>query len=316
MHIIKSTEVAALLPWDALLGALRDMYANPSEVPERLHYTTVPNAERPSIMLLMPAWNKHFFGLKSVAVHPRNNEIGKPALVATYLLSSNETGQPLALIDGDQLTARRTAAASALASDFLARKDARRLLVLGAGRIARLLPYAHLAVRELDQVKVWNHNAQRAGDLVLQLQRDGIDASVAADLQEAVEWADVVSAATLSTVPLIEGDWIRPGTHVDLVGAFTPAMRESDDALLGKASLFVDTPAALHEAGDLVQPLANGTLRGENVLATLRELCTSTHPGRRSDTEITVFKSVGYALEDLVAATLVYRQWQQASIDL
>ncbi len=216
---------------------------------------------------------------------------------ATYLLSDLETGAPIALLDGDVLTARRTAAASGLAASFLAREDASRLLLLGAGRVASLLPEAHAAVRPIRAVEVWNPTRERGERLVAALREAGFEADRVDDLPGAIARADIVSAATLSRTPLIEGRWLRPGTHVDLVGAYTPEMREADPAAIARASVFADTAAALHECGELAG------MGPEELRGTLAGLCRG-GMGRRSADEITLFKSVGTALEDLAAATL------------
>ena len=214
------------------------------------------------------------------------------------------------MIEGGELTARRTAAASALAARFLARPDASRLLVVGTGRLSRNLALAHSAVRPFRRVEIWGRRPERAAEVAQELRRAGLDAHPAADLARAVREADVVSCATLSATPLVLGDWLRPGTHLDLVGGFTPTMREADDEAIRRASVFVDTRAgAMKEAGDIVVPLGNGTLAPEGIRADLYDLARGAHRGRVRPDEITLFKSVGAALEDLAAAILVYERF-------
>ncbi len=246
----------------------------------------------------MPAWQGDWLGVKLVTVHPDNAARGLDAVHSSYLLSRASTGEPVALIDGDSLTARRTAAASALAASFLSRPDASRLLLLGAGRVASMLPEAHRAVRPIGEVMVWNRGAARRDTLVGHLRAQGFEARAVHDLPEAAAAADIVSCATLSSTPLVEGAWLRPGTHLDLVGAFTPSMREADPAALHGASVYADTPAALDECGELAG-WTEARLAG--ILATL---CAA-GPGRRRAGERTVFKSVGSAIEDLAAAVMV-----------
>ncbi len=209
-------------------------------------------------------------------------------------------------MDGNEITAHRTAAASALGASFLARRDARRLLVLGTGRVARLLPAAHASVRSIDEVRVWNHRPAGAETLAAEWRSAGINATAANDLQAAVRWADIVSCATLSTTPLVRGEWLAAGSHLDLIGSFTPMMKEADPACFVDARVFVDTDEALHKAGDVLDALAACTLHADAIQATLSQLCRGERAGRRNATERTVFKAVGSALEDLVAATLVW----------
>ena len=259
--------------------------------------------------LVMPAWTPGgHYGVKIVNVAAGNVERGLPALHASYLLHDARTGVPLALIDGDQITARRTAAASALAASWLARADARHLLVVGAGRVARLLPAAYRTVRPIERVTVWARRAAEAEALAQALSDAGVAAAASDDLEQAVAAADVISVATLATEALIEGRWLRPGSHLDLIGGFTPAMREADDACFAGAALYVDTEEALQKSGDLLGPMQRGVFTAADVCGTLATLARGEASGRRSEAERTVFKSVGTALEDLAAAILVYER--------
>jgi ornithine cyclodeaminase len=246
-------------------------------------------------------------GLKSVTVYPDNAARGAPAVLGTYLFMSAETGETLAVMDATRLTAWRTAAASALASRYLSRPNAARLLMVGAGALAPFLVRAHASVRPIREVKVWNRSEPRAQALIAELAQAGIAATVAGDLAAAVAEADIVSTATLSSDPLIRGAWLEPGTHLDCVGAFKPTMRETDDDVARSARIFVDTRAgAFAEAGDILQPLEAGVIGKEAVLGELSELCRGTVRGRTSAEEITLFKSVGASIEDLAAAIAVY----------
>ena len=259
--------------------------------------------------LVMPAWTPGgHYGVKIVNVAAGNAARGLPALHASYLLHDAATGTPLALIDGDQITARRTAAASALAASWLARADARHLLVVGAGRVARLLPAAYRTVLPIERVTVWARRAAEAEALARALAAAGVDAAASDDLGQAAAAADVISVATLATEPVIEGRWLRPGSHLDLIGSFTPAMREADDACFAGAALYVDTEEALLKSGDLLGPMQRGVLTAADLRGTLATLARGEAQGRRSDAERTVFKSVGTALEDLAAAILVYER--------
>ncbi|MCR9056111.1 MAG: ornithine cyclodeaminase family protein, partial [Rhodobacteraceae bacterium] len=250
-----------------------------------------------------------YAGVKVVNVVPGNSERNLPAVHGQYLLSDARTGEMLAMIDGGELTARRTAAASALAARYLARSDARHLLVLGTGRLAPNLIAAHMAIRSIEEVTIWGRSQEKTAQFARDL--DGqlpIRIQAASSLRDALGLADIVSAATLSTEPLIKGDLLKPGAHVDLVGAFKPTMRESDDDLIERAEIYVDTrDGCLSEGGDIVQPLKSGLITPGDIKADLYELCRGEHPGRQSDATITMFKSVGAALEDLAGATLAYQ---------
>jgi alanine dehydrogenase len=308
MQIIDAAAVAARLVPFRLLPALERMFRDGCTAPARHHHRIEVPGAADAVLLLMPAWRAgEYLGIKLVTVFPGNSARGLPAVSAGYLLMDGRSGVVLAMIDGGELTAKRTAATSALAARFLARPDARTLLVLGTGRIARELARCHVAARPgLERVLVWGRSGEHAATAAAELARAGIAAAPASDLAAAVAAADIVASATLASEPLIRGDWVRPGTHVDLVGGYTPAMREADDALIRKARVYADTrEGALKEAGDLVAPIARGVLVADSVVD-LHALCRREDPGRRDAAEVTVFKSVGAALEDLAAAILVY----------
>jgi ornithine cyclodeaminase len=223
--------------------------------------------------------------------------------------SISASGCPVALIDGEAVTLRRTAAASALAATYLARADSKTLLVVGTGALAPYMAAAHCALRAIERVLVWGRSAEHAAATAARLATDGPPAEICTDLAAGLAVSDIVTCATTAREPIVRGSLVRPGTHVDLVGAFTPEMRESDDALVERAEVFVDTFAgALKEAGDLVQPIAAGAIAREHVRAELADLVTGRHPGRGSAEAVTLFKSVGTALEDLCAARLVHER--------
>jgi ornithine cyclodeaminase/alanine dehydrogenase-like protein (mu-crystallin family) len=244
-------------------------------------------------------------GIKTVNIFPGNAARGLPGLFSTYLLYDAATGEPLARIDGDEITSRRTVAASALAARFLARADASSLLVVGSGRVARLLAEAYRVVRPIREVIVWSRNPDAARRLAAALAQDGMAARASDDLEAAVRRADIVSCATLAAEPVIRGEWLREGSHLDLIGGFTPQMREADDACFAGARLYVDTLEALQKSGDLLGPMSRGVFGPGDICGTLESLCRGQAAGRRDGAERTVFKSVGTALEDLAAAMLV-----------
>jgi ornithine cyclodeaminase len=260
-------------------------------------------------LLLMPAWAGESLGVKIVTVFPANRARGLASVSALYLLLDGATGHPLALIDGEALTLRRTAAASALAATYLARPDSKVLLVVGAGALAPCMAAAHCALRPIERVLVWGRSVEHVKVTVARLVGEGLPAEASADLPAGLAVADIVTCATTAREPIVRGALVRPGTHVDLVGGFTPEMRECDDALVQRAEVFVDTYAgALKEAGDLVQPMAAGAIAREHIRAEVADLVHGRHPGRGSAAAVTVFKSVGTALEDLCAARLVYER--------
>ncbi len=315
MQIIDAAATRSALPFDRLVSALRERFAAGCETPQR-HVHEIANplgdaggdaAARRMTSLLMPAWVPgKFYGVKIINIAPGNAKRGLPGLHGSYLLFDARTGVPLAHLDGDEITARRTAAASALGGSYLAREDASQLLVVGAGRVAALLPTAWRAVRKIERVTVWARRPEEAEKLAQQWQAEGFDAQVTVNLARACGEADIVSCATLATDPVVRGAWLEPGSHLDLIGSFTPTMREADDACFEDARVFVDTDEALTKSGDLLVPMAHGVLTENDIRGTLTTLCKGVATGRRNATERTVFKAVGTALEDLAAAMLVY----------
>ena len=308
---LDSAAVARALPYKPLIEALNAAFASNIEAPVRAHHHVPVPGGTDGNLLLMPAWTEGgSMGVKVVTVFPDNASHGAPAVFGTYLLMSAETGVPVAILDGTELTARRTAAASALASTYLSRPDSKRLLMVGTGNLAPHLILAHATARPIEQVTVWGRRREAAEDLVDVLTGASFDISVADDLETSVRRADIISCATLATKPLISGEHLRAGQHVDLVGAFRPDMREADTEALVRAEIFVDTRAgALSEAGEIVQDLATGAIVEADIVAELGELCRGKVKGRSLPASITLFKSVGAALEDLAAAELAVKNY-------
>lgn len=302
--------LSSALSYSTLIPALRDAFRTGAEAPPRQVYPISPVND--AVLLLMPVWQpERHMGVKVVTVAPHNARNQLPTVHSIFMLFDSATGAPICLMDGEELTLRRTAAASALASTYLSRADSSQLLVIGTGSLAPYMAAAHCSVRPVRTVTVWGRNADsaaRTADLLRQQHgADGVAVQVAGDLEAAVGSADIISCATTSTVPIVQRRWVRSGAHVDLVGGFRPTMREADDALMGDASVFVDTYAgALAEAGDLLQPMQTGRLAREAIKAELADLCAGRHPGRTDAAQITLFKSVGAALEDLCGADLAW----------
>ena len=306
---VAADHVRASLPYPALMDALRVAFAEADQVQvPRRHAHSLPDD---ATLLLMPAWRaQRQLGIKLVTVTPSNRERDLPTVHALYVLSDTESGVPLAIIDGEVLTLRRTAAVSALASRFLSRTDSRALLMIGTGRLAPEMVIAHCQARDIQRVMVWGRSERKAQEAVDRIKQAGLPDHVSIHtelvLAAACAEADIICCATTSTEPLLRAEWVKPGTHIDLVGGFRPNMREADDALMSTAELFVDTlEGALAEAGDLVQPIQAGLLQATDIHADLGALARAAHPGRQSGEQITLFKSVGSALADLAAAGLV-----------
>jgi len=242
-------------------------------------------------------------GIKLAAVFPGNVAI--PTIHTVYVLFDPDNGREQAVIASNALTWFKTACDSGLAARHLAREDANHLVMVGAGSMAPHCIKAHLAARpSLDRVTIWNRSPKRALLLADLLRAEtGIDMSVAHDLGAAVESADIVCCATMATAPLIEGAWLRPGTHVDAIGAFTPDMREVDDEVLRRSRIFVDSrPSTIPHIGELMIPLASGVIGVDDVLADHYELATGAVEGRTGPEDITFFKNGGGGHLDLMAA--------------
>ncbi|GHE22080.1 ornithine cyclodeaminase family protein [Halomonas urumqiensis] len=308
MRIITAQEVASTLAWSPLVERLATTFREGVESPPR-HHHAMHRPDGEATMLLMPAWEESgYIGVKMVNVFPQNADHGLPAIAGVYLLSEGDHGRPLACIDGSELTRRRTAAASALAARELARADAETLLVVGTGKLAPMVIEAHAAVRPIKRVRIWGRNHDKASALAEQY-AERFDTSAVSELEAATREADVISCVTLSTEPLIRGEWLSPGSHLDLIGAFRPSMRETDASCLSRSEVFVDTYAgAQGEAGDILQAIDEGAFAFDAIRADLAELLKGEKPGRSSDEAITLFKSVGASLEDLAAAIEVWER--------
>lgn len=303
MIVYSAADVARLLAYGDLIEALRQGFVEGAETPVRHHHEMTAT----TTLLLMPSWNAKFTGLKSVVVKSDNAALGLPTIQASYLLIDNASGTPVAVMDGTELTRRRTAAASALASGYLSRKDSARLLLVGAGALAPHFAHAHAAVRTISQIQIFNRNLEKASSLAAELVAQGLAAEAVTDVEAACREADIISCMTTSTTAIIKGEWLKAGTHVDLAGAFRSTMRETDSHVVARARVFVDThDGALAEAGDLLQAKAEGLFDFESVQGDLFDLCRDKVHGRQTDAEITLFKSCGTGLEDLAAAQLAY----------
>ena len=305
--LIDAATVERSTPMPALIAALRSAFAcGGYQSPARF----ANDMGKTSSLLIMPSWNEGTrLGVKIVNV----DRAARPSVRSSYVLMDRATARPLAVMDGATLTRRRTAAASVLAATYLARPDSRRLLLLGTGAMIPSLIEAYTSAFPIESIMIWGRDQQNAKAAARQAQSGSYSAEAVSDISAALAQADIVSSATLATSPLIKGAELRPGMHVDLIGAFRPEMCEADGEAFARSRVFVDTHAgAMDEAGDLLQAIAGGHFRADAIQADLTALTQGRHLGRGADRDaITLFKSVGAALEDLAAAELVMERWRK-----
>ncbi|KAL6006732.1 hypothetical protein ACLOJK_032225 [Asimina triloba] len=309
-----ASNVASLLDFSVLINALEgDLRSVSSSIqsPTRQIFAVNPC----SSLLLMPSWSSAptlpYIGVKIVTTFPQNSARNLPGIHASYLLFDSSTGQTLAAMDGTELTLWRTACVSALAAKYLARTDAEVLAIVGAGSLAPYLIQAHHEVMpSLKKVFIWNRTAKKAQELAEEMTHrlPGVIFEHKECLEEVVAVADVVSCATSSESPLVQGKLLKPGAHLDLVGSFKHSMRECDDDAIARGRVFVDNEAALEESGELVGAFERGVISQGDVCGTLLELVQGNKVGRSSCDEVTIFKSVGSAVADILAAKLVYER--------
>lgn len=300
------------LSYNALIPKIREAFAKDYNFPKR-HHHQYPNPSEgiESTLLLMPAWDDgDHLGVKVVNVSPNNSLRGLPTIQGTYILYDLPTGTPKALMDAKLLTNKRTAATSALASSLLSRKDSSSLLVIGTGSLCTELIKAHSTVRPIEKVYIWGRNYDKAVRKANECSNLGFPVSPVKNFDDVIHEVDIITVATLSPTPLITEKHLMAGQHYDMIGAYKPDMREADDSFITQVSIHVDTyEGAMIETGDLAIPLATGILQKEAILSQLSELCSGTKSGQNSTQEITCFKSVGHALEDLAAAALAYESY-------
>lgn len=309
---LANARIEALLDYPTLVAVLRRAFAANYTTPLRHHHNfDNPKAARHSTLLLMPSWdNEKYLGVKMVTISPENKKHQLPTIQGTYFLFELTTGVPLLQCDARLLTVKRTAAASALASTYLSRPDSNRLAMIGTGYLAPHLIEAHAAIRPIREVQIWGRDLTKAQRIAESLSIEGVTIQAVSDLEAAVLEADIISSATLSQDPIIKGKWLQPGQHLDLVGSYLPTHREADDEVIQRGVIFVDTlEGATKESGDIVLPLQNGLLQHSDIKGDLFSMCRSSAKSLREDSSsITVFKSVGHALEDLATASYLYEE--------
>jgi ornithine cyclodeaminase/alanine dehydrogenase-like protein (mu-crystallin family) len=306
MHFFDQAAVAGALPYPALMDALATGLQSAIESPLRSHFE--PNHDA-STVLIMPAWKRReIMGVKLVSFWPGNSAQGKSSISAVYVLLSCEDGTPLAVLDGTELTQRRTAAAAALGARLLARKNSRTLAVLGTGSLSLPMVLAHCSAMPFEHIEVWGRTTDKARAVVAALAAQGVHATASADLERTVSQADVLCGCSAAAEPFIRSEWVQPGTHVGLVGAFTPAMAEAEPALMARSLVFADSrEAVLQKGGEVLQAIAQGLIQAHDIGAELAALVAEPQRAWRADAQsITVFKSVGFAALDLIAAEQVW----------
>ena len=299
--------IQTALPYPLLVEALAQGLQQFAQTPARSFFS--PNQDA-SCVMIMPAWRPHqMMGVKLVSVWPENNAKGESAVSAVYVVISCLDGRPLAVLDGTELTLRRTAAAAALAAKRLARENSETLAVLGTGSLSVPLVQAHTDTMRFKNVLVWGRQFHKTQRVVKQLKELGIEVRAMGDLEETLALSDVVAVATTATEPFLKADWVKPGTHISLVGAFTPQMAEAEPVLMARAQLFADCRASvLEKGGEVFQAIKQGLVLDSDIIADLAELTAQSDRNWRHDGQaITVFKSVGFALLDLIAAEVVMK---------
>lgn len=309
MQFLDAARLEALLDYPLLADALKaDFAAGAMTSPVRTAHVMQQDDAGSDSLLMMPAWDgQGDLGVKLVTVRMSSQRKAGETVNSIYILFDPVTGAPLACLDGETLTKKRTATISALAASMMAREDAHRLLMVGTGSMAVDMVRAHAALRPLSAIAIWGRNGEAAQARAAQLRALGLPAEPVADLETAVGKADIICCATTARTPVVKGAWLREGQHVDLVGGFRPDMREVDDEAIRISRVVADTRAGvLAEAGDLIQPIAAGIVTPAHIVSDLAGLCTGQGRGRMADGDITLFKSVGTGVADLSAARLAF----------
>lgn len=312
MELIDAKRVHDLLDFEGLIAALRKAHmGGMPKQSDRMMYSEANPEGHPNNLIILPAWEPHEGILaKLVTVFPNNvARHGVSNVNSIYAFMNGETGLFETIIDGEAMIFRKTSSDSALGSTILSREDAETFLMIGAGGLAPYLVQAHLTARpDIKTVKIWNRTHENAVKLTRRLADKGITANAVEDLDAAVASADIISSATMATTPHLKGELLKPGAHVDLVGSFTPEMRESDDDVLRRATIFVDHRQTTERSGEFLGPLERGVISPDDVRADLFELCQGRVEGRRSADEITMMKNGGGShIDYYVAKYLVDR---------
>lgn len=310
MLVINQNEVTELLSMESCITVMESVLKDLSAGQAIQSLRQVLPLHKSNLIGLMPGYlqGQEVAGAKIISVFPSNHGSGLPSHQGLVTLFDSSTGVLKAVVDGQKITAIRTAAVSAAATRYLAREDAEILAILGTGEQAKSHLEAMLLVRSIRQVRIWGRTMFKAQDFQAEMSRKfGVEMIIAESVQEAVCSADIICTVTASTEPVLQGEWLKPGVHINAVGACRPADRELDSETVQLAKLYVDRlESAQHESGDYLIPLAEGVITPNHILGEIGELMGGGIPGRSSADEITLFKGLGLAIEDLAAANFIY----------
>ncbi len=313
MKIINTEQVQANLNFAELIPLLQQSFSRPFHMPQRQVHSLAPeDNNNHDAFALLPSWNEDVIGNKMFTYFPDNASTHQlPGLFSKIMLFKRETGEPLALVDGTSVTYWRTAAISALASKLLSRKNSQHLMLFGTGNLASYLLHAHINVRDLKKVTVWGRSAKKVQKLVNEFSAiyPNISFYTSLDVAQEVPHVDIICCATASKKPLFNGELISKGCHIDCLGNHINNARECDTATVLKARVFVDSLTnTLNEAGELLIPIGEGVFSQNDIIGELTDMCKHPDILRKTSEEITLFKSVGTAISDLVAAYSVYQK--------
>ncbi|WP_299793567.1 ornithine cyclodeaminase family protein [uncultured Shewanella sp.] len=316
MLVIDADTIHQTLSFPKLICALKETFSKPAGMPQRQVFSLDESSSHSDAFALLPSWNEQTIAVKAFTYFPGNPAKSSEleSLYSKIMIFDRKTGVPQALVDGTSVTYWRTAAISALGSDFLAREDASRLLICGTGRLASFMALAHASVRPITEIKIWGRSPEKAQQIIdkVNTSRPDIDVQLCDDLEAAVRNADIISCATGSPSPLFDGDWVQEGTHTDFVGNHNHDRRECDTKLILKSDVYVDSKINVFaEAGEIKLPITEGVYSTNKVKGELAQLCDASIKGRTDDKQITLFKTVGTALADLVGAQLVFAEIKQ-----
>ncbi len=305
---IDAETIARNYSYKDLLASLKKALTQVHDVPERMHYEIGERLGLDNRLLLMVAWGaEKYLGIKMVTLCAGNEARNLPTLSGVYCLFDGSTGQPLAMLDGAELTAIRTAGASVLASTYLLQDTPDEVLIIGAGKLSSYYIKAYAEIIKPKRIVLWNRDQGKAEKVVQNIEIEGIEITSTNKLEQAVKRAEVICTITSSSQPLFSGKWVQPGCHLDMAGGYRPDMREADDDVIKRASIYVDSyQGAYAEAGDIIDPLNRGVISKQDIRAELVELVRRGSAESDDRKEITVFKSVGLAIEDLAAAVMIY----------
>jgi alanine dehydrogenase len=320
MLMLDADAILDCMPFTTLADELAVLHREPVGIIDEMLVESTDADNNTNQFFIRTGWQpEKAVGAKVITIFPRNNKTAEwPSIQAVYILFEAVNGSPVACLDGTALTWLKTATDSALGSKFLSRNDIETMLMIGAGQMAPHLVRAHCQIRpSLSRVQIWNRSIDKAQALCAQLAGDlpGIEFSATTDLETSARAADLICSAIGCQQPIIQGEWLKSGVHLDLVGAYTPTMREADDECLRRGSLFVDArETTLQQIGELMIPLASGVISEDDVLADFSDLCRQKHRGRSSDDQITIFKNGGGGHLDLMCARLLHQHHQQQQL--